>query len=76
MLSFRKNLMSQSQENVHTDGRTDGRRDRQILFYRTLPAETDGPTTSFQQVTWGNSEYTLSCFKKNAKIFSKNSTTQ
>ena len=40
----------------------DGRRDKQTISYMTLPAET-----------W---EYTKSCFKDNAKIFSKNSTTQ
>ena len=49
-LSFRKKLMSQSQENL----RADGRRDRQTLFYRTLPAKARGPTTFFQQVTGGN----------------------
>ena len=31
--------MSQSRENLRTDGRTDG----QILFCRTLPAEAGGP---------------------------------
>ena len=46
--------MSQSQETLRTDGRTDGRRDRQTLFYRTLPAEIGSPTTSHQQVTGGN----------------------
>ena len=50
MLSFRKILMSQSRENVQTDGRMDG----QTLFYRTLPAEARAPTTSLQQVTDGN----------------------
>ena len=63
--------MSQSRENLRADGRMDG----QILFYRTLPAEAGGPTTSLQKVTdWW--EYNKSCFKENAKIFSKNSTTQ
>ena len=42
MLSFRKKLMSQSQENLQTDRRTDG----QILFYRTLPVKTGCPITS------------------------------
>ena len=42
--------MSQSQENLWTDGR----RDRQTVFYRVLPAETRGTTTSLQQVTAGN----------------------
>ena len=31
--------MSQSRENLQTDGRTDG----QTLFYRTFPAEVGGP---------------------------------
>ena len=42
--------MSQSQENL----RADGRRGRQTVFYRTLPAETRGITTSLEQVTAGN----------------------
>ena len=42
--------MSQSRENL----RTDGRMDEQTLFYRTLPADAGGPTTSLQQVTGGN----------------------
>ena len=46
--------MGQSQENVWTEGRKNGRRDRQTLLYRTLPAKTGGPTTSLQQVTGGN----------------------
>ena len=41
--------MSQSQENL----RADGRRGRQTLFYRTLPAEARD-TTSLQQVSGGN----------------------
>ena len=44
--------MSQSQENL----RADKRRDRQTLFYRTLPAEARDPTASLQQVTGGQSE--------------------
>ena len=43
--------MSQSQENLRTDRRTEGgtngRIDRQTLFYRTLPAEAGGPTRHF-----------------------------
>ena len=35
--------MSQSWENLWTDGRTDRRMDGQTLFYRTLPAEAGGP---------------------------------
>ena len=50
MLSFRKKLMSQSQENLWADGR----RDRQTIFYITLPAKTRGTTTSLQQLTSGN----------------------
>ena len=42
--------MSQSRENL----RTDGQMDRQTLFYRTLPAEAEGATTSLQQVTGGD----------------------
>ena len=42
--------MSQSQENVRVDGRSD----RETVFYRTLPAETRGTATSLQQVTAGN----------------------
>ena len=42
--------MSQSQENLWADGR----RDRQTIFYRTLPAEARGTTTFLQQVTAGN----------------------
>ena len=41
--------MNQSQE------RKDGRKDRQTVIYRTLPAATRGITTSLQQVTGGNS---------------------
>ena len=42
--------MCQSRENLGTDGNLDG----QTLFYRTLPANVGGPTTSLQQVTGGN----------------------
>ena len=42
--------MSQSRENLGIDGGMDGR----TLFFRTLPAEAGGPTTSLQQVTGGN----------------------
>ena len=41
--------MSQSHVNIRAD-----RRDRQTLFYRTLPAKAKDPTTSLQQVTGGN----------------------
>ena len=49
-LNFRKKLISQSQKNLQVDGR----RDRQTLFYRSLPAKARDPTTSLQQVTSGN----------------------
>ena len=39
MLNFRKKLISQSRENLRTDGRTTG----QTIFYRTLPSEAGGP---------------------------------
>ena len=42
--------MSQPQENL----RTDERRDRHALFYRTLPAEARDQTASLQKVTGGN----------------------
>ena len=42
-LSFRKKLTSQSQENE----RADWRRDRQNLFYMTLPAKARDKTTPF-----------------------------
>ena len=37
--------MSQFRENLRTDGRTDGRMNRPILY--TLPAEAGGPITHF-----------------------------
>ena len=46
MLSFRKKLLSQTQENLWEDRR----RDRQTVFYRTLPAKAMGTTTSLQRV--------------------------
>ena len=42
--------MSQSQENLRTDGRKEG----ETLFYRSIPAEAGDPTTSLQQVTGRN----------------------
>ena len=66
--------MSQSQENLWTDGRADRRRDRQTLFYRALPAEAGGSNNLSSASDWW--QYTKSCFKENAGIFSKNSTTQ
>ena len=39
--------MDRSRENLRTDERMDG----QTLFYRTLPAEAEGPIISLQQMT-------------------------
>ena len=66
--------MSQSQENLWTDGRADRRRDRQTLFYRTLPTKAGGSNNLSSASDWW--QYTKSCFKENAGISSKNSTTQ
>ena len=53
-VKFQKKLMSQSRENLRTDGRTDGR----DLFYKTLPAEAGGPimvtTLGMPRCTWQN----------------------
>ena len=73
MLSFKK-IISQSQENLWTDGRADRRRDRQTLFYRTLPTEAGESKNLSSASDWG--QYIKSFFKANAGIFSKNSTTQ
>ena len=44
----------QSQENVRTVGKTDGRRkDGQTLFCRTLPAIAEGPKTARLSKTQG-----------------------
>ena len=37
--------MIQLQENDWVQGRMEGRKDGQNLFYRTLPATTEGPKT-------------------------------
>ena len=42
--------MRRSRENFRTERRMDG----QTLFYRIIPVEAGGPTTSLQQVTSGN----------------------
>ena len=42
--------MGQFQENLLEDGR----RDRQTLFYKTLPGNAKDPTTSLHPVTGGN----------------------
>ena len=49
MLSFRKKLMSQSRENLWTDGRMDGRTEGRTdtLFHGTLLAEARGPISLF-----------------------------
>ena len=54
MPTFRKKPMSRSQKKVRVDKRTDRRRGKEILLYRTLLTEAGGATTSFQQVTGGN----------------------
>ena len=41
--------MSQSRENLWTDGRTDGRTDGQTLFSKTRPAEAGGPIKQQQE---------------------------
>ena len=46
MLSFRKNsepILRKFKTDGRMDGRTEGRMDRQTLFYRTLLAEAGGP---------------------------------
>ena len=45
--------MSQSRENLLTDGRTDERTDGQTLFHRTLSAEAGGPIISFDDQNFG-----------------------
>ena len=57
--------MSQSQENLSADRR----RDKQNLFYRTLPAEARDPKTSLQQVTGGNTPNLV--LKRMARYFLK-----
>ena len=57
---FQKKLMSQSLENFWTDGRTD----RQTLFYRIFPATAAGPTKDlhlsvFNMITGINESKTL-----------------
>ena len=42
--------MSQISENLPIDVKTDGRKDGRTLFYRTLPAETRGPTRSVRDL--------------------------
>ena len=42
--------MSQFSENLPIDVKTDGRKDGRTLFYRTLPAETRGPTRSVRDL--------------------------
>ena len=37
--------MIKFKENAWTDGRTEGQKDRQTLFYRTLSATVGGPKT-------------------------------
>ena len=43
--------MIQFQEKAWTEGQTEGRKDRQTLFYRTLPTTAGGPKiTVFSRV--------------------------
>ena len=58
--------MSQSKGNV----RPGGGKDRQTLFYRTLPAKARDPTTSFPQMNGGNTPNLV------LKIFPTNPTLQ
>ena len=58
--------MSQSQENLQTDGRKDP-------ILKDSSGRGQGYNLCSASDWW---EYTKSCFKENAKIFSKNSTTQ
>ena len=41
--------MIQLQENAWTDGLMEGRKDGQTLFYRALPATTEGPETDWHE---------------------------
>ena len=50
---FQKKLMMQFQENSWTDGRTEGQKDGQTLFYRNLPAIAGGPK-SFDLCHYGS----------------------
>ena len=72
---FQKKLMSQSQKNVRTDRRTDGLKESQIDPILQDPSSQGQGSNNLSSASdrW---EYTKSCFKENAKIFSKNSTTQ
>ena len=48
--------MIQFKENAQTDGKMEGQKDRQTLFYRTLPANAGGPINFFivQQINYLN----------------------
>ena len=46
---FQKKLRIQFQENAWTEGRTEGQKNGQTLFYRTLPATAGGPIKDFSQ---------------------------
>ena len=69
MLSFRKKLMSQSQE---TYGQPEEGTDRPYFIGPFLP-RPGIQQPLFSKYWW---EYTKSCFNENAKIFSKNFATQ
>ena len=42
--------MMQFQENIQTDGKTDRRKDGQILFHRTFPITARGPINYFTKL--------------------------
>ena len=66
--------MSQSQENFWADGRTDGRKEGQT---DSILWDSSGQGYGFNNLSSASNwwEYIKSCFKENAKLFSKNSTT-
>ena len=48
-VKFQKKLRIPFQENAWTEGRTEGQKKGQTLFYRTLPATAGGPIKDFSQ---------------------------
>ena len=59
---FQKKLMSQSGENLRTEGRADG----ETLFYGTIPAESGGPKMKMALVHNETSDLSLTvhqCYK-------------
>ena len=63
---FQRKLMSESRENLRTDGRTEG----QTLFYRTLLAEAGSPTSkqSLEHFKILNQRLFIHKFCKNSKM--------